>query len=85
MGFAIASPHLPDSSPDELLRWADQALYQAKYAGRNQFRVAALSRAVCESCEEVGNEIDQDTGQATDPDRCKEVCPGVCELKISAS
>jgi len=85
MGFAIASPHLPDSSPDELLRWADQALYQAKYAGRNQFRVAALSRAVCEGCEEVGNEIDPGIGQAIDPDRCKEVCPGVCELEISAS
>lgn len=38
MGFAIAQPHRPNSSPEDLLRLADQALYAAKHGGRNQYR-----------------------------------------------
>ena len=45
ISIGLAEPSSKDSSPEAVLRAADQALYQAKEAGRNRLWVAGSARA----------------------------------------
>jgi len=37
IGISLFSNH--ETKPDDILRWADRAMYQAKEAGRNTVRI----------------------------------------------